>query len=110
MSDQKARASFERRENAKFFAICNTCYDITNSKIGDTAGYIYEHMCENITIAQKRANLTTLQQFVDETVLLLSQPPPPPPPPPSFKRHIIEENEQNSPQPKKKRRLSNASA
>lgn len=43
----KNRRSNERRQNAKFFGVCLTCFQYGDSTIGEVSDFAYNHMCES---------------------------------------------------------------
>lgn len=86
------RRSDERRQNARFFAVCLTCYKFAISTIGEISDYAYSHMCEmspetidedknkSIVAFNEQMSLESSSTSAAEAKATTSSPPPPPPP------------------------------
>lgn len=96
------RRSDERRRNARFYAVCLTCYKHGISTTGEISDFTFSHMCETLpkTIDEdKKKSIEAFNEEVSSQSSLTSvakakatevesqqstapsAPPPPPPPP-----------------------------
>lgn len=62
------RRSDERRHNAKFFAVCLTCYQYGISTIGEVADFSYTHMCESGIVEDDKKKVEEDKQNVVEAL------------------------------------------